>query len=125
MKDRLEPSLGCAKRLFGQVAVVHIEGRRHPARDRAIPVADRDDTAQVKAIGAFLGPDPILELTRGSGRKGLREAPLELVPIVGMHGDEGPLVVERFLFAQAGQLHPASVHPLQTALCVARPDHLG
>ena len=125
MKHRLEPSLGGAKLLLCLAAIVDVERRGHPARDDAVLVADRHHAREVEAILVPPGPDPVFEFTRGRGLEGLRKAPLDLLPILGVHGDEGPLVAQRFLLAQSGELDPPIVHPLQSPLGVARPDDLG
>ena len=69
----------------------------------AVLVADGRHPPEVKAISALLRPDPVLDLARGSSRERFREAPLQLLPIVGMHGDEGSLVV-----SDSSSLRPVS-----------------
>ena len=124
VKDRLEPPLGCAQRLFCPMAIVHVEGGGHPLRDRAGLVADRRHATEVEPIGSLAGPDPILHLARAGGGERAFELPLHLSPVVGMDGDQRPLVAEGLLLGETGQLDPPLVHPLEAPLGVAGPDDL-
>ena len=125
VEDRLEPALGRAQRLLGLAAIVDVERRGHPARDDAVLVADGHHPREVKAIGALPVPDPVLDLARARRRERLAEAPLQLRPDRRDGRRRARPCRERLLLAQAGQLHPAIVHPLEAPLGVAGPDDLG
>ena len=124
VKDGFEPALGRAKRRLRLAAILHVEGRAEPARDHTLFVADRRHSSEVKAIGSFPVADPVLHFARGRGCDRLCKAPLDFFPIIGVDRDESALLCERLLLAQAGQLHPPIVHPLETPLGVGRPDDL-
>ena len=91
VKDRLEPPLGRAQRLLGPPAIVHVEGRGHPARDGAGLVADGRDARRVAAIGARPWSGSGTRSRTGSrSRARCAKLPLHLGPIVGVHGDAAP-----------------------------------
>jgi len=68
--------------------------------------------------------NPIFGLYRFRGLDGTLPSASQVISIVRVYGDESALVVECLPFAQASEVEPAIVHPLELALGVARPDNL-
>ena len=71
-----------------------------------------------------LVPNAILDFGRQRHPEGEFPARRELCSIVGMHRAQGTFLVERFRFAEAGQLEPVIVDPFEPSVGVTRPDDL-